>query len=131
MLPSRYTDFAVLVQNVGPVQQMGFTDLSFHKPSSAQCVIAKDSSVPSKEDHLYSSPARMSSPINSSEAAYTNTFVPVDTKADPISKDSSAYGIHADVDQHCLSAETNSSWEGETFAYDKNAEVSSCVMAFS
>ena len=123
-------DLAILVQDFVPVQQMGFPDLSFQEPSSAQFSAADDSSLPSKKHHLCGSPAQISSPFSSSGAAYTNTFVPMDIKADQIINDSSTNGDHADYDQHDLSAETNSSWDGENFAYDENPEVSRCFMIF-
>lgn len=120
----------MLVQDFVPVQQAGLCDLSFQEPSSAQFPVTEDSSLPSKEHHLCSSRAQISSPFSSSEALYTNTFVPMDVKADQISKDSSVYGDHPGYDQHDLSAETNSSFDGEHFAYDEKAEVSSCLIFF-
>ena len=111
-----------------PIQQMGFKDLSFQNPSSAQFPAADDSCLPSKEDHFCNFPTQISSPFSSSGVAYTNTFVPMDIKTDQISRDGSAYGDHPDFDQHDLSAETISSFDGEHFACDEDAEVSSCSM---
>lgn len=129
-LPPRYTDLAILLQEFVPVQQMGFADLSFQTPSSVQFSVFDDSSLQSKKNHLCSSPAQISSPFSTSGAAFTNTFVPMDIKADQIINDSSTNGDHADYDQQNLSAETNSSWDSGKFAYVENPEVSRCFMIF-
>ena len=121
-LPSRSNDSAILVQKFVPVQQMGFNDLAFQDiPSSAQFSAADGTSLPNKEHHLCSSPAQISSPFSSSEAAHTNTFVPMDIKADQVSKNGSVYGEHVEY----------SSGDGEQFVYEETAEVSSCFTNFS
>lgn len=114
------------MQDLVPVQHTDYSALPFLKPSSTQHSGDGDKSTITKASHLGTSPMQINSPLVSSEAAYFNTFVPVQFKSDQVSRDSSAYEDSHDYGRD-VSADTRSSLDGKYFAYDEQIanEVSS------
>lgn len=105
---------------------MAFKGSPFQKYSAAQESLQLGHNL-----YICNSPVQLRSPFSSSEAAFTNTFVPIDVKSDQQSKDSSAYDNHPDYDQHKLSGET-SSLDGAHFCDgdEHDAEVCSHFVFF-